>query len=43
MSEEEDTGKGGRENRWVKNIIQVREEERTSERVRENRWVRERK
>ena len=27
MSEEEDTGKGGRENRWVKKIIQVMEEE----------------
>ena len=23
VSEEEDTGKGGRENRWVKKIIQV--------------------
>ena len=31
MSEEEDTGKGGRENRWVKKRIQVREEERTGE------------
>ena len=31
VSEEEDTGKGGRENRWVKKIIQVREEERTGE------------
>ena len=31
MSEKEDTGKGGRENRWVKYRIQVREEERTGE------------
>ena len=31
VSEEEDTGKGGRENRWVKKVIQVREEERTGE------------
>ena len=31
VSEEEDTGKGGRENRWVEKIIQVREEERTGE------------
>ena len=31
VSEEEDTGKGGSENRWVKKIIQVREEERTGE------------
>ena len=31
MSEEEGTGKGGRENRWVKKTIQVREEERTGE------------
>ena len=31
MSEKERTGKGGRENRWVKKIIQVREEERTGE------------
>ena len=31
MSEEEDTGKGGRENRWAKKRIQVREEERTGE------------
>ena len=30
-SEEEDIGKGGRENRWVKKIIQVREGERTGE------------
>ena len=31
VSEEEDTGKGGRENRWVKKRIQVSEEERTGE------------
>ena len=31
VSEEEDTGKGGRENMWVKKRIQVREEERTGE------------
>ena len=31
VSEEVYTGKGGRENRWVKKIIQVREEERTGE------------
>ena len=31
MSEEEETGKGGRENRWVKKIIQVMEEWRTGE------------
>ena len=31
VSEEEDTVKGGRENRWVKKIIQVREEESTGE------------
>ena len=37
MSEEEGTGKGGRENRWLKKIIQVREEERTDKFERENR------
>ena len=26
VSEEEDTGKGGRENRWMKKTIQVMEE-----------------
>ena len=31
MSEEEDTGMGGRENRWVKKIEQVSEEENTVE------------
>ena len=31
VSEEEDTGKGGRENRWVKKREQVREEENTVE------------
>ena len=31
VREEEDTGKGGRENRWEKKIIQVREEEITGE------------
>ena len=31
VSEEEITGKGGRENRWVKKRIQVREKERTGE------------
>ena len=37
VSEEEDTGKGGRENRWVKKRIQVKEEESTGELERENR------
>ena len=31
MCEEEDTGKGRRENRWMKKRIQVREEVRTGE------------
>ena len=31
MSVEEDTGKGGRENRWVKKKEQVSEEENTVE------------
>ena len=31
MSEEENTNEGGRENRWVKKRIQVREEDRTCE------------
>ena len=31
MSEEEDTGKGGRENRWVKKREQMSVKERTGE------------
>ena len=31
VSEKEDTGKGGRENRWVRKKIQLSVEERTDE------------